>query len=107
MNDYNQLLLKQREKFISDRSVQEQKFNSWLANARRWKPEVKAQLPFDLDTISIQQLMPTWYSEKPNKEQEAAELAKANELIETVNKIVDEYNMKAVGLIDEYQSLGG
>lgn len=107
MHDYNQLLIKQREKFIADRSMQEQQFNKWKLKAVTWKPELKARLSFDVDSLTLQQLVPSWYSETPNKEQEAIELANANKLLEEANRIADEYNAKAAGLVEQFDGIGG
>ena len=106
-HDYNQLLAKQKEKFITERTQQEQIFNQWLSVCRSWKQEIKDKLPVNVDQLTIQILMPCWYAERTTKEEEAEQLKRANDLIEQINRIVDEYNEKSLQLIEKFNSIGG
>ena len=106
-HDYNQLLAKQKEKFITQRAQQEQAFNQWITVCRGWKPEIKQQLPVNVDALTIQILMPCWYAERTTKEEEAEQLKRANDLIEQINQFVDNYNQKSLQLVENFNTIGG
>ena len=97
-----------RDIFIAKRSIQEQNFNMWYqALLGCSKERVLDKIPFDYSDLSLQKLIPEWYAESPRKEVCDEQLAKANEMIGQVNKIIEDLNAEGLKLLEEYNTLYG
>lgn len=88
MQVYAESIRRENEAFITDRSAQEQKFNTWLMTCRKWPDHIKQKLPVDVDNLSIRELIPAWYAENPTEQEATEQVAHANQIIEQVNQIV-------------------
>ena len=107
MQEYEALLAKEREKFITDRAYNENIINNWLSVARQWPADMKAKLPFDVDSFNLQQYMPAWYSDNSTQEEVDQQEANLNSLIEAANRIIMEENNKAVNFDQQMSQLEG
>jgi hypothetical protein len=95
-----------RERFISTRAVEEQKFNKWYAALLKCpEDKVLSRIPFDYKDMSMQTLVPEWYAEIPDKAVCEQQVAAANEKINIVNGIIDSINREGLELLNEYNEL--
>lgn len=101
-----QLRNKARETFISKRSVQEQNFNKWYASLLKCpKEKVLDKIPFDYEGMTLQSLVPEWYTEVPDPEVCKLQLEEANKKLDIINSIIDGINREGVALLEEYNKL--
>lgn len=95
-----------REKFITRRTVEEQKLDKWR-NALLSAPsdKVSSKVPFALVDLTLQNLVPEWYKELPNAEIARQQITAANEKIETVNRVIADVNKEGIALLEEYNAM--
>lgn len=106
MQEYSESLKKSRDKFITDRTMQEQTFNKWVNQVKQWPDEVKAQLPFDPEIMILQNLVPAWYSDTGTEEEAKQQIDILNQYIEAANQIVMQINEKAMQAVANINNLG-
>jgi len=95
-----------RDIFISRRSIEEQKVNKWINELLSCpKERVLDRIPFSVEGMSLQTLVPEWYVDKPNKEICAQQLQAAREKIDQINQIIYEINKEGIEEIKEYKAL--
>lgn len=95
-----------RERFIQGRTREETKFNNWKGALLQCSKElILDKIPFDVANSTLQTFVPEWYVEKPNEEIAKQQVMELNNKITIVNNIVEEYNMKGIALLKEYEDL--
>lgn len=107
MQTYAEQLRRVEQKYLSDRITEEQKFANWVQDCRSLPIEVTSKLPFDLNTVTLQQLIPEWYKEKMNQEEASKQVAALNSIIEQVNQDVLTINERAIALNKQMVDLMG
>lgn len=107
MQTYAEQLRKVEQKYLSDRITEEQKFATWVQGCRSLPQEVTSKLPFDLNSATLQQLIPEWYKEKMDQEVASKQVAALNEVIEQVNQDVLAINERAISLNKKMDVLMG
>lgn len=95
-----------REKFLTRRTLQENKINEWHKSLLRCpKEKVLDKIPFDYTKLTLQDLVPEWYRENPDPAICAQQVADANEKLRVVNDIIKEINAEGVRLLEEYNAM--
>lgn len=95
-----------RDIFISRRSIEEQKVNKWVKELLSCpKERVLDRIPFNLEGLSLQTLVPEWYVDKPNKEICTQQLVEARAKIDQINQIIYELNKEGIEENKEYKAL--
>lgn len=91
-----------REIFIAARTRREQEFNEWKNGILKTPDEFRNKLPFDVATLTMQSLVPEWYSDTPNKEVCSEQIKAANEKLNAVNTVIEQYNQEGIKLLIEF-----
>lgn len=88
-----------REKFIQERTMEEQKANAWIKSLSELDESIRSQIPFEYTGISYQTECPELYKEIPNREQAYIQIAALQEKILIVNKLVSDYNAESDAIL--------
>lgn len=95
-----------REAVIAYRTREETKFNNWKkALLTCSKEEVLDKIPYDIQSMTFESLIPEIYKDRPNQAQYAKELKAANAILEECNNIIDELNREGAKLLEEYNKI--
>lgn len=95
-----------RDIYISRRSIEEQKINKWVRDLLSCpKERVLDKIPFSVEGMSLQTLVPEWYVEKPDKDICHKQLEEAMEKINQINQIIYEANQEGIKELQEYKLL--
>jgi hypothetical protein len=108
MSAYNNQLRIKRDEFIAKRSQEEVNFNSWLNSVKALPEDIRSRIPFDINQLTIQSMIPEWYKEVQDKATASAQVANLNKYIEQVNQIVEQYNLEeTVEHVNSFNALEG
>ena len=102
--DANQLRNECREIFIKARTMQEQAFERWYKNLMASDEELLSKIPTELKFLTLQELVPEWYKDVPNKELANEQVKAANEKLAQINAIIHEAHMEAVRADMEFKA---
>lgn len=95
-----------RDIFISMRSIEEQKVSKWVRELLSCpKERVLDRIPFSVEGMTLQTLVPEWYVDKPDKEICNQQLQAAREKIDQINQIIYEINKEGIEENKEYKAL--
>lgn len=95
-----------REKFITRRTVEEQKLDKWrTALLAIPSDKVSSKVPFALVDLTLQNLVPEWYKELPDATVARGQVISANEKIDIVNRVISDLNKEGIALLEEYNAL--
>lgn len=95
-----------RDTWISERTKEEQKFNTWYQNLLSLPQNVLDRIPFDYRSLSFKDIVSEWYKEVPDKEIASQQVKKINDIIKSVDNIMFELNKDAIAALEEYNALG-
>lgn len=102
-----ELVRQAREEFVAKRAVNEKKFNDWYAALLKCPKEtVLDKIPFDYHNLTLQSLVPEWYSENPDPEVAKAQWEEANKKINSVNEIINLLNKEGLEELQKYRNIG-
>lgn len=105
--DANQLRNECREIFIKARTLQEQSFNKWYESLMASDEELLSKIPTELKFLTLQQLVPEWYKDVPDKEIANQQVAEANEKLAKINAIIHEAHIEAIKADMEFKTAFG
>jgi hypothetical protein len=106
-NTYAEQLRKREQAFLTARISNEQLFQKWINGCRALPEEIKSQLPIDVNTVTIQSLVPECYKDDMTEATINSQIDTVNNIIEQVNKIILAYNEKAYQLCQKMDAMAG
>lgn len=106
-NTYAEQLRKREQAFLTARIANEQSFQKWINGCKSLPEEIKSQLPIDVNTVTIQSLIPECYKDDMNESVVNSQIDAVNYIIEQVNRIIMSYNDKAYQLCQQMDSMSG
>lgn len=106
-NTYAEQLRKREQAFLTARISNEQLFQKWVNGCKSLPEEIKSQLPIDVNTVTLQSLVPECYGETMNEPVINSQIDAVNNIIEQVNKIILSYNERAYQLCQKMDSMSG
>ncbi len=107
MRTYAEQLRKAEQNYLSARITEEQKFQTWINGCKSLPEEITSKIPFDINTVTLQQLIPEWYNDDMNQEEASRQVANLNSTIEQVNQYVLALNERAIAMNDKMETLMG
>ena len=106
--NFKELIKKEREKFIEERTKAEQMFTNWRnALLTCSKDNVLSKIKYDVNSLSLQILVPELYKDRPNKEIVEQQRCEANAIIKEIDDVLNEFNKIAAQHHFEYMELKG
>lgn len=106
LKDPVQLRAQAREHFIKARTQVESSFNNFIATIRTAPDNlIGDKIPFDYKNVTLQELVPEWYKDIPDKDIASQQVAQANEKIAIINDVFKAINAEGVKLLQEYNAL--
>lgn len=106
---YTELLEEKKEKFISFRTKQELSVAEFHEKVSGLDPAILNAINWPggcfPDKLTLRDLIPELYEDKPNVEIYRKQLAEANKIFDQLREIADRYNEEAVACLSEFQAI--
>lgn len=96
-----------RERFIMERTMEEEKFDRWYRNVLLTAPkeQILDKIPFDYSDMSIKTMIPEWFVDKPNPEVANQQVDEFQEKLNIIMNIFYEANKESIRLQQEFDAI--
>lgn len=102
--DYIEMEKREREKFIAERTKQEERVNAWYQRISGLQSDVLMGI-IPEGTITLQSLCPELYVDKPDRGIYLQQLAAANAMFDKCNAIGEDKNREAVECLLKFKEI--